>query len=277
MLAGALLIFAATAGAAQASDQLGYVTNERPARSARRSATGTLGTPIQVGSQPVAIAITPDGSMAYVADYGSSEIVPVTLETGNDAEPISLPSRRQRDRDHAQRQARLRRLRQRQRVADHARHRPRRQPHDDPEQLGCDRDLAERHDRIHHRCRPTDAHAFPLALPTAAPIADQPRQRDTRRYRVTPDGSAAYVASNAGDTITPLSLSSDVAGTPIQLGAQPTAIAITPDGSTAYVTDSTSSQAAARSRRSTSRPAFPERRCPSAGIRARSRSCHLAG
>jgi DNA-binding beta-propeller fold protein YncE len=32
------------------------------------SATDTAGTPITVGSEPVGIAITPDGKTAYVAD-----------------------------------------------------------------------------------------------------------------------------------------------------------------------------------------------------------------
>jgi hypothetical protein len=56
----------------------------------RNSAAAVVGTPIAVGSKPVAIAITPDGSLAYVADYGSNQIVPVALSTGRPEPPITL-------------------------------------------------------------------------------------------------------------------------------------------------------------------------------------------
>ncbi len=53
----------------------------------------------------------------------------------------------------------------------------------------------------------------------------------------TPTAPYAYVANTASNTVTPVSLASEVAGKPIAAGAGPTGIAITPDGSTAYVTD----------------------------------------
>ncbi len=69
-----------------------------PARARARSrrldlSTGTLGTPIAVGSEPYSVAITPDGTTAYVADYGSDQIVPVTLATGAVGTPIALGDR----------------------------------------------------------------------------------------------------------------------------------------------------------------------------------------
>ena len=44
----------------------------------------TLGTPINVGNQPTAIAITPDGTKAYVANYngnGPGTVTPINLST----------------------------------------------------------------------------------------------------------------------------------------------------------------------------------------------------
>jgi YVTN family beta-propeller protein len=39
-------------------------------------ATNTAGTPINVGTHPVAIAITPNGLTAYVVNYGSYNVTP---------------------------------------------------------------------------------------------------------------------------------------------------------------------------------------------------------
>ncbi len=54
---------------------------------------------------------------------------------------------------------------------------------------------------------------------------------------VTPDGRTAYVVNQSSNTVTPvdLSVTPNVAGTPIPVGQLPFGIAITPDGRTAYV------------------------------------------
>lgn len=54
---------------------------------------------------------------------------------------------------------------------------------------------------------------------------------------ITPDGETAYVASYASGTVTPITIATGTAGSPITLGTGPgaDAIAITPDGKTAYV------------------------------------------
>jgi DNA-binding beta-propeller fold protein YncE len=47
-------------------------------------ATGSTGTPIQVGDGPDAIAITPDGKTAYVANLdGTTGVTPIDLATGS--------------------------------------------------------------------------------------------------------------------------------------------------------------------------------------------------
>jgi DNA-binding beta-propeller fold protein YncE len=43
---------------------------------------GTAGTPIKVGLSPAQTAVTPDGTMAYVADYASASVTPIRLAGG---------------------------------------------------------------------------------------------------------------------------------------------------------------------------------------------------
>jgi hypothetical protein len=43
---------------------------------------GTAGTPIKVGLNPVQIAFTPNGTMAYVANYASQSVTPIRLADG---------------------------------------------------------------------------------------------------------------------------------------------------------------------------------------------------
>jgi YVTN family beta-propeller protein len=61
------------------------------------TATNTPGPPIPVGSNPLAIAITPDGKTAYVANFFSGTVTPITTATNTadppimvDAEPLAI-------------------------------------------------------------------------------------------------------------------------------------------------------------------------------------------
>jgi len=61
------------------------------------TATDAVGTPIAVGSGPSAIAITPDGSTAYVTDEGTSNtspgfVTPIDLSTNTPGAPIPVGS-----------------------------------------------------------------------------------------------------------------------------------------------------------------------------------------
>jgi DNA-binding beta-propeller fold protein YncE len=61
------------------------------------TATHAVGTPITVGSGPSAIAITPDGSTAYVADEGTTNtapgfVTPIDLSTNTPGAPIPVGS-----------------------------------------------------------------------------------------------------------------------------------------------------------------------------------------
>ena len=63
----------------------GQVQLRRPER-----ATGTPGTPIPVGHNPYAIAITPDGKIAYVANFNGNTVTPIDLASGTPGTPIPV-------------------------------------------------------------------------------------------------------------------------------------------------------------------------------------------
>ena len=54
------------------------------------TATNAPGTPIPVGSSPSAIAITPDGMTAYVANSNVATVTPIDLTTNTPGTPIAV-------------------------------------------------------------------------------------------------------------------------------------------------------------------------------------------
>ena len=58
---------------------------------------------------------------------------------------------------------------------------------------------------------------------------------------IAPNGSKAYVANTGSNSVTPITPSTDTAGTAISVGTDPTSIAFTPDSAKAYVSNYNSS------------------------------------
>jgi len=54
------------------------------------TATNTPGAPIEVGSQPWAFAITPDGRTAYVASWQSGTVTPIATATNTAGTPVEV-------------------------------------------------------------------------------------------------------------------------------------------------------------------------------------------
>jgi YVTN family beta-propeller protein len=52
--------------------------------------TNTPGKPINVGKSPWAIAFTPDGKTAYVANLSSNTVTPITTATNTPGKPIDI-------------------------------------------------------------------------------------------------------------------------------------------------------------------------------------------
>ncbi len=230
-----------------------YGTNRSPSSAAVGNtvtpinlATGVAGAPITVGFGPWAIAITPDGRTAYVANNTDNTVSPIDLATGRAGWPIPVPS--------------------------------------GPAGIAITPDgrTAYVTDADKNLVTPIDlateavgasipVGAFPLAIAITpdgrtayvanadgntvtpidlatntpgSPIAVGTTPMD---IAITPDGSTAYVtdrnasidagSSSTPGTVTPINLATNTPGSPITVGPGPWGIAITPDGSTAYVAD----------------------------------------
>lgn len=77
-----------------------------------------------------------------------------------------------------------------------------------------------------------------MASNTKTANSGGPNLKNPTNIAVSPDGTKAYVANSGANTVTPITLSNDTAGTQINLGSKPPqGIAFTPDGTTAWVAD----------------------------------------
>src|SRR5262249_43808105 len=59
---------------------------------------------------------------------------------------------------------------------------------------------------------------------------------------ITPDGRTAWVANSGSNTVQPIDLATNTAGTPIAVGSSPRELNITPDGKTLYVPNNSSNK-----------------------------------
>jgi DNA-binding beta-propeller fold protein YncE len=241
-LAASLALSGVWAGVAQASDPLGYVTDEQAGTLQQVDlTTGAVGPAIPVGSRPVALAITPDGATAYVADYGSSEVVPVSLATGDSGTPIPLSDRPASIAIAPNGTTAYV-------VSDSGREWP---INLSTGRLGNPSSIPVNSDAI--AITPggvtawitniADGTLTPFTLSTGAtgaPINLPVSEPDA--VAITPGGSTAYVASNSAGTLTPVTLSTGVSGPPIPAGQMPTSVAISADGNIAYVTNFSTGQ-----------------------------------
>jgi YVTN family beta-propeller protein len=84
---------------------------------------------------------------------------------------------------------------------------------------------------------PSDNAVTPIDLATNTPGTPITVGSNPSEIAITPNGTTAYVSNAGGNigTVTPIDLATNTAGPPITVGALPDAIAITPNGTTAYV------------------------------------------
>jgi DNA-binding beta-propeller fold protein YncE len=222
---------------ALAGEQMAYVTNEQAGTLVPVNlATGAVGTAIAVGSEPVAVAITPNGQTAYVADHGSSEVVPVDLATGAVGSPIALAGRPNAIAISPNGATAY--------VASDAGHLW-------PialssQSVGAQIQIPTNSDAIAisadgstaYITNVADATVTPLSLSTGRlgqPI-DLPAPTPDG-IAITTGGAIAYVTGDSGGTLTPVNLTTGSAASAISVGSQPTGVAISADATTAYVTN----------------------------------------
>jgi DNA-binding beta-propeller fold protein YncE len=205
LVAALLAVSWACAPVARAADLTVYVANTSGAESfgslealdaTTNALEGSLAMP-----NPRAIAFTPDGTSAYVAN-----------EEGNGAEHGFLMQAKVAEKEVGARISTI----------------------EDPWAIAIAPDGAKAY-VVNYE--PPHGGLVPVTL-SGDVVGSEVPVADADAVAVAPDGSTAYVVSGtsgAKGSVTPIDLSDDKAETAIPVGTTPVAIAITPDGSTAYV------------------------------------------
>ena len=178
------------------------------------SATGgsgsqAVGGKIRVGTYPDAIAISPDGKTAYVADYSSNSVVPVNLRTDRAGAPIPAGL--------------------------------------GPADIAISPDGKTAYVTDDGSSTTLGHTVTPIDLATGRAEKAIVVGPGPQGIAISPDGRTAWVADAgaivagqrgpAGHTVTPIDLATGRAEKAIDVGNGPTGIAISPDGSTVFVTN----------------------------------------
>jgi len=173
-------------------------------------ATGRAGTPIPVGNGADAVAITPDGKTAFVANYGANgsghTVTPIDVATGRAGSPIKVG--------------------------------------DGPDAIAITPDGKTAYVANYGNQNGNGDTMTPIDVATGRTGTPIRVGSGPWAIAITPDGKTAFVANygaNSGNTVTPIDLTTGRVGSPIRVGDGPDGIAITPDGETVYVANHGSS------------------------------------
>jgi YVTN family beta-propeller protein len=211
---------------------------------------GTVGRRIKVGKDAVAIAVTPDGKTAYVANFYSGTITPIDLTRGVAEPPIragALPRAIVIAPDGRTAY-----------VLNQVTHDSRRGSVT-PVNIATGkpgRPILVGWNPVTMNLTPDGTTLLVAEVRTSSPremgsvtpvdiatgTAGKPipvAQPSPWGFTFTPDGRTAYLPNWESDTVTPISLATLTAGKPIKVGAGPWEVAVTPDGKTAYVLNHT--------------------------------------
>jgi YVTN family beta-propeller protein len=197
-------------------------------------ATGVAGPAISVGTTPKGIAITPDGTTAYVANYASGTVTPIyvdagltgpAIDVGNEPDQIAI-------------------------TPDGATAYVTNFGSDDVTPINtvtgvAGSTIAVGSDPDGIAITPSGSVAYvansgtdtvtPITLATGTAVTPITVGKNPNSLAITPNGATLYVANYGSGTVSAIDTSDNsVVGT-IRVGKQPSAIAITPNGSTAYV------------------------------------------
>jgi YVTN family beta-propeller protein len=189
--------------------------------------------PIPVGTDPQAIAITPNGGTAFVVNSGSGTVTPIDTSTRTAGAPIPVGSEPQA-------------------IAITPNGRMAYVTNSGSDTVtpidtstrtaGAPIPVGTEPQAI--AITPSGKTAYVLdwgsrqvtPIDTATDEAGPPIRVGSYPFAVTiaPDGATVYVANYGSDTVTPISIATDHAGPPIPVGQAPDALAVTPDGGTVY-------------------------------------------
>lgn len=145
-------------------------------------ASGEILPPIKVGLHPNWVAITPDGVTAYVANKGSNSITPIDVATNTAGEAIAVPG-------------------------------PPIQMEIAPDGTFAYVAIAGSEPQM-DEVVPIDLTTSPATVGAAIKLTPQAQPH---WIAFTPDGTTAYVVGNGNSTLTPITVATGTAGTPIQV------------------------------------------------------------
>ncbi len=155
-----------------------------------------VGSPIPVGVGPDGIAITPDGTRAYVANSGANTVTVIDTATNTvigPPIPIGLGT--------------------------------------SPRQIAISPDGQRA-----YTANPLGGSVSIIDTATNAVIGSIPVANQPSNVAVSPDGSLLFVTRNGLNAVSVIDTASNtIVGSPISVGTSPEGIAITPDGTRAYV------------------------------------------
>jgi len=199
-----------------------------------------VGSPIEVGERPAAIAITPDGKTAYVVNSGSHNISAVNTQTkevvgspitvGMEPDAIAITP----NGSYAY-------------VTNHGSHNVSVVNTQTNEVVGSPIEVGERPAAIAITPDGKTAYVVNSGSHNISAVNTQTNEvvgspievggRPTA-IAITPDGKTAYVVNAGSHNVSVVNTqTNEVVGSPISVGMEPDAIAITPNGSYAYVTN----------------------------------------
>jgi len=212
-----------------------YVTNSADGTvTPINTATNTAGTPITVGSDPDAVAITPNGATAYVDNFNDGTVTPIHTASNTAGTPIHVglgpwgiaitPNGAtayvtNQNSDTVT-------------PINLAANSP-----------GTPINVGSFPNGI--AITPSGATAYvanansgtvtPISTATNIPGPPIKVGNSPVDIAITPNGATAYVTNLGADTVTPINLATNTPGSPINVGTDTIGIAITPGGQTAYV------------------------------------------
>ena len=230
--AGPAATGAQTAAAAQ--QPTAFVVNSGGTVTPIGLTTRKAGTPITVGANPEAIAVTPDGRTAYVANYGSGSVTPIDTATRKAGPPITVGANPEAIAVTPDGRTAY--------VADFGSGSV--TPIDTatgqagpPITVGTNpRAVAITPDgRTVYVLDWGSAAVTPIS--TATNRAGRPIPVGSYPFAVAiaPNGKTAYVASYGSDTLTPIDVGTGRAGRPVPAGQAPDSVAVTPDSAKVFV------------------------------------------
>jgi YVTN family beta-propeller protein len=197
--------------------------------------TETVGTQVQFGGRgaPLAIAISPDASTAYVVDTRHEQVVPIDVATNTPGTPVPIGSGGEAiaitpDGSRAY-------------VANYGENTVTRidlatgTPHTitgfhGPSGVAITPDGTKAYVTNYNDNTVSPIDLSNDSLGTAIPVGNEPWG-----IAVTPDGSRAYVADFGADAVTRIDLPAETVGATVSTVPSPELIAISPDGARAYV------------------------------------------